>query len=80
MKNIRQLVELNHVDDDIRKVFENEYEDDLRSSDNYFRYYPNDDTYDKTEGNTEKINKWLVDNGYEILDEQYFHILVRWDW
>lgn len=82
MKNIRQLVELNHVNNVIiRRIFVNQYKDDVRSSDNYFRYYPDDDSYDKTKGNTEKINAWLLSEGYEIeSSDPCFHLLIRWDW
>lgn len=82
MKNVRQLVELNHIKETkIRELFEREYIDCTSSSDNYFRYYPSSDSYDKSKDATLKLNKWLVKEGYELkLEDEYFHLLIRWDW
>ena len=82
MKNVRQLLELSSIkDQEIRELFEKEYEDALSSSDNYFRYYPSDNSYDTIDGLTDKINEWLVKEGYSInLHEEYFYIIISWDW
>jgi len=81
MKNAIQLVTLRDVEDqEVRELFEKQYEDDLRGSDNYFRYYPNNDIYDVAKGATVKINKWLKKEGYKINKAEYFHLLIRWDW
>jgi len=81
MKNAIQLVTLRDIEDtEIRELFEKQYEDDLKGSDNYFRYYPRHDDYDVVKGATKKIDAWLEKEGYTIKKEPYFHLLIRWDW
>ena len=84
MKNAKQLLELLYIeasDSEIRELLEAQYQDMLCSNDSYFRYYPDDDTYDKVKGLTDKVNEYLIKQGYTIEGEdEYFHILIRLNW
>tara|TARA_R110000737_G_scaffold261036_1_gene269326 strand:- start:396 stop:644 length:249 start_codon:yes stop_codon:yes gene_type:complete len=82
MKNAIQLVTVLDIkDSEIRELLEEQYEDDLSSSDNYLRYYPDDSSYDTKEGLTDKVNAWLISEGYYInTEDEFFHLLIRIDW
>ena len=49
------------------------FEDKIRSSDTYVRYYPNNPI--------EGLNEWLIDNGLHFdIEDRFFYILIRIDW
>ena len=84
LKNPIQLVTCRDIEPrEVREAVEAYFEDDLRSSDNYLRFYPIVSSIAEKEDKvfTRLFNEWLINEGYYIdSDDQFFHILVRIDW
>lgn len=84
LKNPIQLVTCRDIEPrEVREAVEAYYEDDLRGSDNYLRFYPIVNSIAEKEDKvfTNLFNTWLIENGYYIdADDKFFHILVRIDW
>ena len=81
LKNPIQLVTWRDIKDkELNDEVHESYLDNIRSSDTYVRYYPNSDDFYFKDGFHDRMNKWLIDNGYKINKDRYFHLLIRIDW
>jgi hypothetical protein len=84
LKNPIQLVTSREIQDrEVREAVEEYFQDDIRSSDNYLRFYPivSSISEKKDKAFAKLFNNWLINEGYYIDDtDKYFHILVRIDW
>jgi len=84
LKNPVQLVTSRDIEPkEVREAVESYFQDEIRSSDNYIRFYPIVSSVSEKEDKVfaRLFNKWLIDEGYYIdADNEFFHILVRIDW
>jgi hypothetical protein len=79
LKNPIQLLTVREVkDDEVRNAIDSMFEE--ISNDDYLRYYPIDNDKDMLKFRN-IINNWLISDGYYIdADDEFFHILFRFDW